>query len=473
MKIFETFECSGQISQILYANFETKSWFLSKFCIPPHCHERLFLCTFLAQTIYTLLKRSWFKWKFLRLSNASVKFCQIPYANFETTTRLLSKFSILLQFHERLFLCTFLAQTIYTLLKRSTLKSKFLRLSSAEVKLCQIHYVNFETKRCFLSKFCIPLQFNERFFLITFLAQTIYTLLKRSSLQWKFLRLSNARVKFCQTPYGNFETTTRFLSKFCISLQCHERLYLCTFLAQTIYTLLKRSLLQWKFFRLSSVRVKFHQIPYGNFEKTTWFLSKFCIPLQFRERLFLYTFLAQRIFTFLKRRTLKWKFLRLLRAEVKFCQIPYVNFETKSWFLSKFCTTLQFHERFFLCIFLAQKIYTLLKRSTLKWKFLRGLSAWVKFCQISYVNFETKSWFLSKFCIPLQFHERLFLCTFLAIRIYTLLKRSSLKWNFFRFSSARVKFVKFLMPILKQELYYLPNFVPLFSFMKGYSSVLF
>ena len=34
------------------------------------------------------------------------------------------------------------------------------------------------------------------------------------------------------------------------------------------------------------------------------------------------------------------------------------------------------------------------------------LSAQVKICQIPYVSFETTSWFLFKFCIPLQFHER-------------------------------------------------------------------
>ena len=68
MKIFETFfECSSQN--------ETTSWFLHKFCIPLQFHERLFLCSFLAQTIYALLKRSPVKRKFLRLSSAWVKFC--------------------------------------------------------------------------------------------------------------------------------------------------------------------------------------------------------------------------------------------------------------------------------------------------------------------------------------------------------------------------------------------------------------
>ena len=96
----------------------------------------------------------------------------------------------------------------------------------------------------------------------------------------------------------------------------------------------------------------------------------------------------------------------------------------------------------------------------------------VKICQISYVNFETTCQFLSKFCIPFQFHERLFLCTFLTQRIYNLHKRSPLKSKFLRLSSARVKFVKFLMPILKR-VNSSRNFVSLFRLIKDYSSVPF
>ena len=60
----------------------------------------------------------------------------------------------------------------------------------------------------------------------------------------KLLRLSSARVKLCQIPYANFETTSGFLYKFCIPLQFHERLYLSTVLSQLIYTLLKMSSLK-------------------------------------------------------------------------------------------------------------------------------------------------------------------------------------------------------------------------------------
>ena len=46
---------------------------------------------------------------------------------------------------------------------------------------------------------------------------------QKEIIKTKFLRFSSARVKFCQIPYANFEATSRFLSKFCIPLQFHER----------------------------------------------------------------------------------------------------------------------------------------------------------------------------------------------------------------------------------------------------------
>ena len=118
MKIFETFEASLRskfvkfLMPILKARVDSSPNFVSLFSFMKDNSSVLFL----AQTMYTLLKRSTSKRKFLRLSSASVKFCQIPSANFEMTRRFLSKFCIPLQFHERLLLCTFLAQTIYNLL---------------------------------------------------------------------------------------------------------------------------------------------------------------------------------------------------------------------------------------------------------------------------------------------------------------------------------------------------------------------
>ena len=122
MKIFETSKSSGQNLSNYLCNFETTSRFLSKVCIAIQFHERQLLCTSLTQTIHNFLKRSTLKYKFLRLSSAQVKICQTPYVNFETASRYLSKFCILHQFHERLLLFTFLAQLIYALVKRRILK---------------------------------------------------------------------------------------------------------------------------------------------------------------------------------------------------------------------------------------------------------------------------------------------------------------------------------------------------------------
>ena len=71
-----------------------------------------------------------------------------------------------------------------------------------------------------------------------------------------------------------------------------------------------------------------------------------------------------------------------------------------------------FIKYYFSVIFLTQTIYTFPKRSPLKWKVLRFCSAWVKFCQIPYANFEMTSCFLSNFCIFLKFHKSLFVCNF-------------------------------------------------------------
>ena len=165
--------------------------------------------------------------------------------------------------------------------------------------------------------------------------------------------------------------------------------------------------------------------------------------------------------------------MRFLSTQLKICQIVYFNYKTTSPFLLKLCISLQFHGRLFPCSFLAQTIYTLLNRSPLKWKFLRLSSARVKFSQIPYPKFEATSWFLSKFCIFLQFHERLFLCTFLAQRIYTLLNRSPLKWKLLRLQVQGSNFLKFLMPIFKQQVNFSPNFAFFFNFMKDNSSILF
>ena len=46
--------------------------------------------------------------------------------------------------------------------------------------------------------------FTKDYSSVLFFAQTIYTLLIRSLLKWKSLRLSSAQVKICQIPYASF-----------------------------------------------------------------------------------------------------------------------------------------------------------------------------------------------------------------------------------------------------------------------------
>ena len=76
---------------------------------------------------------------------------------------------------------------------------------------------------------------------ILFLAQTLYTLFKRSPLKCKFLRFSSAPVKISQIHHVNFELTSHFLFKFCIILDCHDTKLPCKFYAHTFSTLGKRT----------------------------------------------------------------------------------------------------------------------------------------------------------------------------------------------------------------------------------------
>ena len=57
---------------------------------------------------------------------------------------------------------------------------------------------------------------------VLFLAQTLYTLVKSIPLKCKCLRFSSAQVKICQIPYVNFELTSQFLFTFCTVLHCHD-----------------------------------------------------------------------------------------------------------------------------------------------------------------------------------------------------------------------------------------------------------
>ena len=116
----------------------------------------------------------------------------------------------------------FLAQTIYTLFKRCPLKWKdLLRLSSAQVKI--VKFLMPILKWLFYSSPNFEWLFSvmKDNSSVPFLAQTIYILLKRSTLKWEFLRLSSARVKIRQILHVKFKATSQFFFKFCIIFHCH------------------------------------------------------------------------------------------------------------------------------------------------------------------------------------------------------------------------------------------------------------
>ena len=101
VKIFETFVCSGHNLSNSLCQFWNDKLIPLQILYPSSVLWEITPMYFLAQKIYNLLKRSLLKWKFLRLSSAEVKICQLPYVNFEITIRFHSKFCIPLQFHER------------------------------------------------------------------------------------------------------------------------------------------------------------------------------------------------------------------------------------------------------------------------------------------------------------------------------------------------------------------------------------
>ena len=173
------------------------------------------------------------------------------------------------------------------------------------------------------------------------------------------MRLLSVQVKICQSPNVNFETTSQFLFKFCITFQCHERLLLCTFLAQTIYTMVKRSALFQDFLRLSITWVKICQFLMSIFKWESNFSPNFASLFSVvKDNSFVLSYLKQHIlclkgthwnknvwdfwvfgskFNKFLMSILKWQkdpmkvtILRLSSALMKICYIPHVIFQTTS-----------------------------------------------------------------------------------------------------------------------------------------------
>ena len=156
-----------------------------------------------------------------RISCALVKICQIPHVISQTTSGFFFKLCIILQCYEIQFLCTFLAQTLYTLVKSSPLKSKCLRLSSSRFKIRQIRYVNLKqqvsSSSDFLSFFSV-VTYNSS----VSCSSCILYFGQKDPMKIPILTLSSVLMKTCQIPHVIFQTASQFFFKFCVTLQCHE-----------------------------------------------------------------------------------------------------------------------------------------------------------------------------------------------------------------------------------------------------------
>ena len=85
-------------------------------------------------------------------------------------------------------------------------------------------------------------------------------------------------------------------------------------------------------FRLATTRMKINQIPYDTLKTTSQFSFKFCITFQCHHT---YTyFLAQTLYALDKKYTIKVQFSKLLSALMKIYSIPHAIFEsTRSVFI--------------------------------------------------------------------------------------------------------------------------------------------
>ena len=117
----------------------------------------------------------------------------------------------------------FLAQTLYTLVKSSSLKFKSFRFSSAKVKICQIPHINFELASQVFFKFCIILHLMTHNSTVNFKLINFLFLIKGPSKGPNFQTLEHALVKICKILDVILEITSQFSFKFCINLQCNQK----------------------------------------------------------------------------------------------------------------------------------------------------------------------------------------------------------------------------------------------------------
>ena len=201
-------------------------------------------------------------------------------------------------------------------------------------KIWQIFHVILETQISFPSNFASIFSAIKCNSSVLYSAQKLYTLIKKSPLKCPFLRLLNARVKICQIPHVNFETTSQFLFKFCIILiaMTHNSSVNFKLIHFLLWIKPSQQSPNFKTFECSSKNLPNWSCHFPNHKSV---FLQILHHFSCNETELLCTFIAQALYTLFKRSSLKCKFLRLTSARVKLLQIPDVSFETASQLVFK------------------------------------------------------------------------------------------------------------------------------------------
>ena len=171
---------------------------------------------------------------------------QIPHVILESTSQFFLQFFFQCSVPSNIAPLYFFRSDIIYFCQRSQLNSRFFRFSSSRFKMWQIPFVNFEMTIQFLFKYCL-------FFIF---------MTHNSSVNFKVIHFLSWMKESHQSP--NFDTFECSAENFPNS-SCH-------FLNQS----------KCKVFRISSARVKIHQI-LVTFETKNQLFFKFCIALQAHE----------------------------------------------------------------------------------------------------------------------------------------------------------------------------------------------
>ena len=149
-----------------------------------------------------------------------MKIYQIPYVIFQTTSQLFFKYYITLQSHDTQLLCNFLAQTLHISVKRIPLKCTFW-----DFWVLGQNSPNFS---CHFSKHkSVPFQILHHFqcYDITsqyFFGSSIIYFQQKHHIKVQLFRLTTTRIKVHQIPHAIFGTKSQFFFKLCITLQSYE-----------------------------------------------------------------------------------------------------------------------------------------------------------------------------------------------------------------------------------------------------------